>query len=128
VLRLDFATVEEQTVTRADAIGEQYNRHLLSAVATGTSDIVADLVRLPPGFVHKLHRHPHADQVLVVLSGTLIAFDVDGELELGPLTAVLFRRDEWHGARTSDAEATGLNLFCGVGAAADAGYEEGPAD
>ncbi|MGD9712879.1 MAG: cupin domain-containing protein [Thermomicrobiales bacterium] len=121
-----YKELPEQIVTRSDVIGEQYNRHLLSAAATGTDSVVADVVRFPPGFVHKLHRHPVADQVMFVVQGTVTAFDETDEVEVGPGAIALFPSGKWHGARVAEPGAEILNLFCGVGAIPEAGYEEHP--
>ena len=120
---IDPANVPEQTVTREDVIGHQFNRALVSREATGTDSLVADVVRFPPGFNHQLHRHPDGDQVVVVLDGQVVAYDETEEHEIGAGTAILFEAGSWHGVRADSGTAIILNIFPGVGSVPEAGYE-----
>ncbi len=120
---IDPAEMPEQTVTRPDIIGRQFNRAVVSRKATGTDGLVADVVRFPPGFNHQLHRHPEGDQVVVVLAGHIVAYDETEEHKIGAGTAILFEAGSWHGVRTDGGQAVILNLFPGVGSVPEAGYE-----
>lgn len=117
--------IPEQWGTRIDIDGEQGTRHLISRALTGTEELVADLARFPPGFVHHLHRHFEADQLMMPLDGPLVALHPNGDREIAAGEVALFPRNEWHGARNDgDAAVLALILFSGVGELADAGYEE----
>lgn len=122
---LDFAETPEHVFTRWDIVGHQLNRHLVSDALTGTPDIVADFITFPPGFVHRMHRHPHADQFMLPLSGTLRFVGVPGpEVELKPGQLLVVPRDNWHELRNvSDTACTAFHLFTGVAAVAHIGFE-----
>ena len=68
---LTFDDVPREVFTRWDITEHQVNQHLLNESLTGTPEIVADLLTFPPGFVHHMHRHPHADMIVVPLTGNL---------------------------------------------------------
>jgi hypothetical protein len=68
---LTFDDVAKEVFTRWDITEHQVNQHLLNESLTGTPEIVADLLTFPPGFVHHMHRHPHADMIVVPLTGNL---------------------------------------------------------
>ncbi|WP_409047377.1 cupin domain-containing protein [Microbacterium sp. HA-8] len=123
---IDYDDVPEEWVKRTDMEVGQWSRHLVGAAITATPALAIDFARFPPGFEHHLHRHPHADQLIVALDGVAIMTGPDGEArELRPGQVALLPRNEWHGARNeSDTDVTCLVLFPGVGSVADAGYEE----
>src|ERR1700734_2746706 len=99
---LTFADVPKEVFTRWDITEHQVNQHLLNESLTGTPEIVADLFTFPPGFIHHMHRHPHADMIVVP-------------------------RHNWHEFRNiSDAPSRVLHFFSGVGAIDDIGYEAHP--
>jgi quercetin dioxygenase-like cupin family protein len=98
---LTFDDVPKEVFTRWDITEHQVNQHLLNESLTGTPEIVADLLTFPPGFVHHMHRHPHADMIVVPLTGNLKFL---GDLD-----------------RTEV-----LHIFSGVGAVEDIGYEPHP--
>ena len=104
------------------------NQHLLNEALTGTPEIVADLLTFPPGFVHHMHRHPHADMIVVPLTGNLkFLGDFDRTEELKPGQVLVVPRDNWHEFRNvSDAPSEVLHIFSGVGAVEDIGYEPHP--
>jgi quercetin dioxygenase-like cupin family protein len=122
---IDFKDLPEQPMTRRDIVGEQYNRHLLDAETAGTPTIAGDRIRFPKNFVHKMHRHPLADQIMFILDGTMIAFDESGEKSMGPESMLIFPRNTWHGVRTRDEGAEVINLFT-AGSFDAAGYDEHP--
>jgi quercetin dioxygenase-like cupin family protein len=104
------------------------NQHLLSESLPGTPEIVADLLTFPPGFVHHMHRHPHADMIVVPLTGNLqFLGDFDRTAELKPGQVLVVPRDNWHEFRNvSDAPSEALHIFSGVGTVEDIGYEPHP--
>jgi quercetin dioxygenase-like cupin family protein len=122
---VDIAQIEQLVFTRWDITGHQVTRHLLSKELTGTADLVADYLTFPPGFIHHMHRHPHADIVMIPFSGS---FQFQGEsgdpLEVSPGQVLVIPRGNWHEARnvgTVDSQV--LHLFSGAGSAEDIGYE-----
>jgi len=124
---LDFADTPEEVFTRWDIVGHQVNRHLVSAALTGTPDIVAELITFPPGFVHHMHRHPHADLFMLPLSGSVRSFGVPGPaVDLHPEQLLVVPRNNWHEVRNlCDENCTVLHIFTGAGvlSVADIGFE-----
>ena len=127
---LDFGEIEDEVFTRWDISGHQLNRHLMSESLTGTPDVVADFVTLPPGFIHHMHRHPDADQFMVGLTGSVQFIGAAGlEMELRPGRLLVVPRGNWHELRnigTEDSQV--LHFFTGVGSTEDVAFEPYPGD
>jgi quercetin dioxygenase-like cupin family protein len=125
---LTFDDVPKEVFTRWDITEHQLNQHLLNKSLSGTPEIVADVLTFPPGFIHHMHRHPHADMIVVPLTGNLqFLGDFDRTEELGPGQLLVIPRDNWHEFRNvSDAPCEVLHIFSGVGAVEDIGYEPHP--
>jgi quercetin dioxygenase-like cupin family protein len=125
---LTFKDVPKEVFTRWDITEHQMNQHLLAKSLSGTPEIVADVLTFPPGFIHHMHRHPHADMIVVPLAGNLqFVGDFDGTEELEPGQLLVVPRDNWHEFRNvSDASSEVLHIFSGVGAVEDIGYEPHP--
>jgi quercetin dioxygenase-like cupin family protein len=120
-----FADLPVEKLSRSDMTGTQDARHVLGAAVSGTPDIVADHVVTPPAFIHHMHRHPHADQLIIVFSGRLTLAAPDGARDVGIGQLAVVPRGEWHELRNVTEEtAVSLVCFVGVGTGADAGYEE----
>ena len=121
----DVASMPGEEFRRWDIDGHQISKHLTSAALTGTPDVVADVFTFPPGFVHHMHRHPHADQFIFVLSGSVRFFGAahDGvDIYEGQL--LLIPRGNWHEVRNvTDQDCTVFHFFAGVGSVSDIGYE-----
>jgi quercetin dioxygenase-like cupin family protein len=124
---LDFAATPEEVFTRWDIVGHQVNRHLVSAALNGTPGIVADLITFPPGFVHRMHRHPYADLFMLPLSGSVRFFGVPGpEVDVHPGQLLVVPRNNWHEVRNlGDEDCTVFHFFTGAGvvSVADIGFE-----
>jgi quercetin dioxygenase-like cupin family protein len=125
---LTFEDIPQEVFTRWDITEHQVNQHLLDRSLTGTPDIVADLLTFPPGFIHHMHRHPHADMIVVPLTRHLqFLGDVGRREDLMPGQVLVVPRDNWHEFRNiSDAPSEVLHIFSGVGAVEDIGYEPHP--
>ena len=125
---LTFDDIPKEVFTRWDITEHQLNQHLLDASRTGTPEIVADVLTFPPGFIHHMHRYPHADMIVVPLAGTLqFLGDFDRTEELKPGQALVVPRDNWHEFRNvSQTPCEVLHIFSGVGAVEDIGYEPHP--
>ncbi|MFD2414923.1 cupin domain-containing protein [Amycolatopsis pigmentata] len=122
---LSFDQIKDELFTQWDITGHQLNRHLLSMSLTGTPDVVADLITFPPGFVHHMHRHPHADQFVLPLKGSVRFAGVPGRfVDLAPGQLLVVPRNSWHEVRnTSDEDCQVFHFFTGVGAIEDIGFE-----
>jgi quercetin dioxygenase-like cupin family protein len=125
---LTVEDVPKEVFTRWDITEHQVNQHLLNKSLTGTPEIVADVLTFPPGFIHHMHRHPHADMIVVPLTGNLqFLGDFDRTEDLKPGQVLVIPRDNWHEFRNvSDAPSEVLHIFSGVGAVEDIGYEPHP--
>lgn len=125
---LTFDNIPEEVFTRWDITAHQVNRHLLSRSLTGTPDVVADLFTFPSGFIHHMHRHPHADMILVPLTGTLQFVDEFARtIEIGSGQVLVVPRGNWHEFRNVDDEPSQvLHFFSGVGAIEDISYQAHP--
>ena len=122
---LNIAEIDQQVFTRWDITGYQVTRNLLSNELTGTPEIVGDHLTFPPGFVHHMHRHPHADMVVIPLSGSVQLLGESGDpVEVSPGHVLVIPRDNWHEVRnvgTVDCQV--LHFYSGVGSVDDIGYE-----
>jgi quercetin dioxygenase-like cupin family protein len=123
---LDFETVNEHTFTRWDITGHQLNRPLVSKDLTGTPQAIVDFITIPPGFIHHMHRHPNADQIMSPLSGHVHFFRALEEppVEVRPGHLLLIPRGNWHEVRNvSDEDCQVLHFFSGVGSLQDLAVE-----
>jgi quercetin dioxygenase-like cupin family protein len=125
---LDIGEVEQEVFTRWDITGHQVNRHLLSKALTGTEDVVLDHLTFPPGFIHHMHRHPHADMVVIPLSGELQFLGAPGfPIEVSPGHVLFIPRGNWHQiSNVGTVDSQVLHFFAGVGSLDDIGYEAHP--
>jgi len=125
---LDIGETEQEVFTRWDITGHQVNRHLLSKALTGTADVVLDHLTFPPGFVHRMHRHPHADMVVIPVSGSLQFLGASGSpVEVSPGHVLVIPRGNWHQIRNvSTVDSQVLHFFAGVGSLDEIGYEAHP--
>lgn len=79
----------------------------------------------PPGSGHRPHRHPHRDQAIYVLSGSLLYTDSEGGTRrIGAGEVVHVPAGEWH-ALDNDGEESAftLGLHGGTGSPRGGGYE-----
>ena len=128
VKMLEIGEIQSETFTRWDITGYQISRHLLSRALTGTDGVVCDHLTFPPGFVHHMHRHPHADMFIIPLSGVVQFVGASAPpVEAAPGHVLVIPRGNWH--EVSNVSSVGcqvLHFFAGVGAVDDIGYEAYP--
>jgi oxalate decarboxylase/phosphoglucose isomerase-like protein (cupin superfamily) len=122
---LAFEEVEEVVGEPPGFDGVQLNRRLFDLASSGTPHLIADIITFTPGFVHHMHRHFDADQLMVPLSGSVTMLDETGsEHELGAGEAMIVPRFRWHEVRNrGDADCVVFNLFSGVGEMSEVGFE-----
>jgi quercetin dioxygenase-like cupin family protein len=98
---------------------------LVAHSGMGAENYVAVHTDFPPGAGHEIHRHPHADQLVVIISGSLIRTTVGAEEQTVNAGDVLHvPAGAWHGLRNDTAEtATALAFFGGIGDGRAAGFE-----
>jgi quercetin dioxygenase-like cupin family protein len=97
---------------------------LIDARAAGASQLVVGRTVLPPGARHERHRHPNADEFLVVMSGSGEVY-TDGGREPSSAGDVIYTpRGHWHGFdNTSGEDVLLIWGWSGAGSLAAAGYE-----
>lgn len=98
---------------------------LVAHSGMGASDYVAVHTLFPPGRGHEIHRHPHADQLVAVITGSLVRITVGAPEQTVNAGDVLHvPAGAWHGLRNDTAEsATALAFFGGIGDGRAAGFE-----
>ena len=79
-------------------------RWLITKDTVGASKTVFGITYFPPGSKHELHRHPNAEEVEYLISGSGIAYVDDDAVELGPGEVVFVPQNAYHGfENNSDA-------------------------
>ena len=98
-------------------------RWLVTADSVGATQTVFGVTYFPPGSKHELHRHPNAEEVEYLISGTGIAYVGDDAVELGPGEAVFVPQNEYHGfENNSGAEVVMAWYYAGAASLEDAGF------
>lgn len=97
---------------------------LIDKATAGSTQLLVGWTVLPPGAMHDRHRHFHADEFWIVLSGHGVMYTDDGESEAHEGDVVLTPRGQWHGFKNTTAEDVVLIWgWSGAGSLEDAGYE-----
>lgn len=129
MIRVSKKTIAEDSAAplRPDMLGIHV-WWLVTQDTVTSRTMVLNIAELPPGAIHWLHRHPHADQSVVVMSGSALCF---GESESFPVQAgevVHVPAMEWHGlANLRNERVAIVTIYGGVATQDDAGYELHPA-
>jgi quercetin dioxygenase-like cupin family protein len=97
---------------------------IVTSESCAASSLLLGTSTFQPGGLHELHRHPNAEEFLLIVDGGGYHRTADGEEHLGPNQVALIDRGEWHGFR-ADPDAPTHTLFGYLGAASlrAAGYE-----
>ena len=121
----DFDEMPVERFERFDIVGHQLNRHLVSQALTGTPGIIIDHITFPPGFVHKMHRHPHANQYMVPLSGKLLVESVGlAPTELGVGQIIVLQKNTWHEVKNlGSSDCMCIHIFSDVDTIGEIGFE-----
>jgi quercetin dioxygenase-like cupin family protein len=127
---LAFEEVEEVVGEPPGFDGVQLNRRLFDLASSGTPQLIADVITFKPDFIHHMHRHFNADQVMVPLRGSVVMLDeARTPRELGVGEAMVVPRYRWHEVRNESGEdCVVFNLFSGVGEMSEVGFEGAPRD
>ncbi len=97
---------------------------LIDQAAAGSDQLLVGRTVLPPGARHERHRHPHADEFFVVLSGQGMIYTDGGEEPAGEGEVVFTPRAHWHGFNNTSQEDVVLVWgWSGAGSLEAAGYE-----
>jgi quercetin dioxygenase-like cupin family protein len=98
-------------------------RWLVTKDTVGASKTVFGVTFFPPGARHELHRHPNAEEVEYLVSGSGIAYVDDDAIELGPGEAVFVPENAYHGfENTSEGEVVMAWYYAGAASLEDAGF------
>lgn len=99
-------------------------RWLATTDTVGSRSLVVATSTFVAGGSHGLHRHPHADEFFLVLSGTGEHLSPEGPVRLAAGDLVFIPAGEWHGFRTDPAITTRTVYgYLGAGDLAQAGYQ-----
>ena len=97
---------------------------LIDKATAGSTQLLVGWTVLPPGAMHVRHRHFHADEFWIVLSGHGVMYTDDGESEAHEGDVVLTPRGQWHGFKnTTEEDVVLIWGWSGAGSLEDAGYE-----
>ena len=100
---------------------------LIDARAAGSDALVVGRTVLPPGARHERHRHPNADEFLVVLSGRGEIYTNEGREESQAGDVIFTPRGNWHGFdNTGEEDVLLVWGWSGAGTLEAAGYELPP--
>lgn len=99
-------------------------RWLATTDTVGSRSLVVATSTFVPGGSHGLHRHQHADEFFLLLSGAGEHLTQDGPVRLATGDLAFIPAGEWHGFRT-DPEITTRTVYgyLGAGSLAQAGYD-----
>jgi quercetin dioxygenase-like cupin family protein len=127
---LAFDDLEEVVGEPPGFDGVQLNRRLFDRASAGTPHLIAEVITFKPDFIHHMHRHSNAEQVMVPLQGSVVMLDeARSPRELGAGEAMVVPRLRWHEVRNeSGADCVVLNLFSGLGDISELGFEAYPRD
>ena len=99
---------------------------LIDKATAGSENLLVGWTVLPPGAMHDRHRHFHADEFWVVLSGSGVMYTDDGEAPAKQGDVVYTPRGQWHGFKNdTDQDVVLVWGWVGAGSLEDAGYEVG---
>lgn len=115
-------------VTSDEAAGDEGVSWLVTAGTVGARDVALGVFKLGPEAAQGLHRHPNADEVLLVAGGGGTHLGKGGGVALGEREVAYVPAGEWHGLRSAPtAPTTAILGYLGVAEPVKAGYEEGEA-
>jgi quercetin dioxygenase-like cupin family protein len=127
--RVSLEVADDPQLDRASGFISMGVRWLATRDTIGTCNVTLGTSTFEPGGQHDRHRHPHALEFLLVVSGGGMHLTQDGATPLTYGQLVLIGAGEWHGFRT-DPGVTTRTVFGYLGAASlsEAGYELLPDD
>ena len=97
---------------------------LIDEQSAGSTELVVGRTVLPPGARHERHRHPNADEFLVVLRGHGEIYTDEGEEPASEGDVVYTPAGHWHGFNNTSGEEVLLFWgWRGAGSLDAAGYE-----
>lgn len=127
-LRTNLNDAPKETELKADEgwINMQV-QFLINQKSAGTDKLVVGYTVLPPGSRHDKHRHPNADEFLVILSGRGYVYTDGSDQPAGAGDVIFSPRGHWHGFNNTGNEDVAIVWgWSGAGSLDAAGYEIPP--
>ena len=98
-------------------------RWLITKDSVGATKTVFGVTYFPAGSRHELHRHPNAEEVEYLISGSGVAYVGDDAVELGPGEGIFVPQDAYHGfENNSGAEVVMAWYYAGAASLEEAGF------
>jgi quercetin dioxygenase-like cupin family protein len=117
-------TSSDETLESADGWMDMDVKWLVTSDSVGAKSSVFGITVFPPGAKHDIHRHPNAEEIEYLISGSGVAQvgDADVLLEAGEL--VFVPRNDYHGFHNTSSTETAVMVWTYAPAAslAEAGY------
>jgi quercetin dioxygenase-like cupin family protein len=125
--RVSLDIVDDPSLDRERGFISMGVRWLATGETVGSRTVTLGTSTFEPGGQHDLHRHPHAAEFLLIVSGRGRHLTEDGAAAMTDGQIVMIATGEWHGFCT-DPGVTTRTVFGYLGAASlsDAGYELKP--
>lgn len=111
-------------VSPGGPVGDGEVSWLVTAGTVGARDVALGAFELEPGTAQGLHRHPNADEVVLVAGGGGTHLGESGEDALGEREVAYVPAGEWHGLRVAATTTTVILAYLGVARPEEAGHEE----
>ena len=109
---------------REDGWVDMKVQFLIDKATAGSENFLLGWTVLPPGAMHDRHRHFHADEFWIVVSGNGVMYTDDREAPARQGDVVFTPRGQWHGFKnTTDEDVVLAWGWSGAGSLEDAGYE-----
>jgi quercetin dioxygenase-like cupin family protein len=114
----------ERGLRREEGWVDMQVQFLVDRVKANSEDFLLGWTVLPPGARHDRHRHPHADEFFIVVSGHGLVYTDEEDEAAAEGDVVYTRRGHWHGFNnTGDVDVTLVWGWSGAGSLDTAGYE-----
>jgi quercetin dioxygenase-like cupin family protein len=98
-------------------------RWLVTAANVGAENSVFGLTIFPPGAKHDIHRHPNAEEIEYIVSGSGVAQVGEDDVEIAAGELVFVPKNEYHGFHnTSDGETVMVWTYAPAASLEEAGY------
>jgi len=111
-------------VKRPDMVG-MHVWWTVSREEVGAEKILFDTAIFPPHVQHGLHRHPHAEEICYLVSGSGYHITETGLVYQAERDVAYIPANEWHGFyNPSDEPVVMVSAWGGVASIKDYGYEE----
>jgi len=114
----------EKGLRRDEGWVDMHVQFLIDEQTAGSRQLLVGRTVLPPGARHERHSHPHADEFLVVMSGSGMVYTDDGEEPAASGDVILTPAGHFHGFNnTSEEDVLLIWGWSGAGSLDAAGYE-----